>query len=339
VSGERLTLVAHLAPPFTGGITSAVEGLCSFTRSGPDGVAHIRIDTQGSRFVDALTAVTVVHCHHALRWPEALSLAQRLGVPAVKTVHILQARQSRLRSVTSATRSERLQAQALVEADRLTIATHAARALLLEDHPALDPERVIVLPLAPRLPVAPRASDAHVGPIVAATRFDPLKGTDLLIEVVAQVLREPAVAAPSRQFVIAGGLPDNARAEARWRDAFMAALTPEERPRLTFSGWLGEAALAELLARAALYVTTSRLETCGLGLMEAVAAGCPVVATDLAVHREVAGPHAHYAAADAHAFARAIDTLLSATAVRAIGRVPDSARVAQDWLHFWAQTR
>ena len=74
--------------------------------------------------------------------------------------------------------------------------------------------------------------------IVAATRFDQLKGTDLLVEVVAACLRAPDI-----DFVIAGGLPDNARAELRWKEAFRAALTPEQRPRLHFPGWLGPDAL------------------------------------------------------------------------------------------------
>ena len=334
----RVTRVAHFAPPFTGGIASAVDGLLTLTAAGTDGVTHLRADTATAA---ELAQVTLVHCHHALRWPDALALARRSRVPAVKTLHILQARQSRMRAVpaTSPTRSEALQARAIAEADALTIATHAAKAMLVEDHPDLDPTRVVVLPLAPRLPVLPRvvADAPTVRLIVAATRFDQLKGTDLLVEVVAACLRAPDV-----DFVIAGGLPDNARAELRWKEAFRAALTPEQRPRLHFPGWLGPDALAQLLSRAALFVTTSRLETCGLGLMEAVAALCPAVATDLSVHREVAGAHARYVAANVQAFARAIEEAShaqSTSRATAPYTAPDAARVAQDWLHFWSQTR
>lgn len=333
---ERVKRVGHFAPPFTGGISSALHGLLACTTAGPDAVAHLHADRSSPA---ELEQVDLVHCHHALRWPEAVALARRLQVPVVKTVHILQARQSRMRAVpvTAPTRSEALQARAIAEADALTIATHAAKAMLLEDHPGLDPARVTVLPLAPRLPILPRvaAETAHERPLVAATRFDTLKGTDLLIEVVALALRTPG-----RTFVVAGGLPDNARAQARWQDAFRAALTPEQVPRLHFVGWLGPDALAELLAGAAAFVTTSRLETCGLGLMEAVAAGCPAIATDLAVHREVAGTRADYVAADAPAFAQAIDAALRAPS-RQPGSASDQAqtptRWAEDWLHFWCQ--
>jgi len=326
-----MTCVVHLAPPFTGGITSAVDGLIALTSTTPDTpVTHLRAEHASPA---ELVQATVVHCHHALRWPEAFALARRLGVPAVKTVHILQARQSRMRGLPAATptRSETLQAQAIVTADRLTIATHAAKAMLLEDHPALEPARVIVLPLAPRLPVLPRQPSLNEQTLVALTRFDHLKGTDLLIEVVAATL-----ATSGRRFVVAGGLPDNARADARWRDAFRAALTPEQQARLELCGWLSPGEVAALLAQADVFVTTSRIETCGLGLMEAVAAGCAAVATDLPVHREVAGSWAHYAAPDAASFALAVDHALRLTTAPKATCVSGTA---QDWLHFWAQTR
>jgi len=66
------------------------------------------------------------------------------------------------------------------------------------------------------------------------------------------------------------------------------------------------------------------------------------VATDLSVHREVAGGRAHYVAADVHAFTRAIDAALQTRSIpcaTAPYNAPDAARVAQDWLHFWSQTR
>ena len=324
--------VLHLVPPFSGGIASAAEGLTSLTA--PD-LEHVLVTptTASGRLVGA----TLVHCHHALRWPEAKTLAARLGVPAVKTVHILQARQSRLRGLPpeAATRSERLQAEALAEAHTLTIATHAARALLLEDHPRLDPERVRVLPLPTTLPLLPRAdADAASGPFIAVTRFDTLKGTDLLVELVPLLLEHT-----DARFMIAGGLPDNARAERRWQDTFLAALAPEHHGRLAFSGWLGPERLAALYATARLFITTSRVETCGLALMEAVAAGCPAVATDLPVHREVAGPLARYAAPSSAAFAELIATL---PAVPGPARpLPADRRgaITRQWLHFWSQTR
>lgn len=321
--------VLHLAPPFSGGIASAVAGLTSL--AAPE-VEHRLVDA--STPPEALSGATLVHCHHALRWAEARALADRLGVPAAKTIHILQARQSRLRGLPpdAPTRSESHQARALAEADALTIATHAARDLLAEDHPALDPQRVCVLPLPTTLPVLPRAAHAAQGPIVAVTRFDTLKGTDLLVALAPLLL-----ATPDTRLVIAGGLPDNPRAERRWRDAFTAALPPAEHHRLAFAGWLAPAGLAELLAAARIFVTASRLETCGLALMEAVAAGCPAVATDIPVHREVAGPAARYAAPTPDAFAELLRAAPHATTLAAPR--PPRDTIVDRWLHFWRQTR
>lgn len=327
--------VLHLAPPFSGGITSAVTALVDL--AAPD-VEHVLV--ADATPPERLGGATLVHCHHALRWPEARALADRLGVPAAKTLHILQARQSHMRGLPpeAATRSQTLQALALAQADALTIATHAARDLLVADLPALDPARVQVLPLPTTLPARPRAADADRGPIVAVTRFDALKGTDLLVALVPLL-----VATVDAPVVIAGGLPDNPRAERRWRDAFTSALPPAHRDRLRFAGWLAPAELAALLATARLFVTTSRLETCGLALMEAVAAGCPAVATDLPVHREVAGPRAHYAAPSAAAFAAAVAEQLTTRAPDAAVADPplDDTRAAivGAWLHFWRKTR
>lgn len=327
--------VLHLAPPFSGGIASAVATLTSL--AAPD-VAHLLVTDATPP--EHLAGATLVHCHHALRWPDARALADRLGVPAAKTVHILQARQSHLRGLPpgAATRSQTLQALALDQADALTIATHAARDLLVTDHPALDPNHVQVLPLPTTLPILPRSADAARGPVVAVTRFDGLKGTDILVALVPRLL-----ATHDAPIVIAGGLPDNPRAERRWCDAFTSALSPAQRDRLTFAGWLAPAELAALLAAARVFVTTSRLETCGLALMEAVAAGCPAVATDLAVHREVAGPRARYAAPSALAFAAAITEQLTTKAcdTSAADETPATSRAAivDAWLHFWRQTR
>jgi glycosyltransferase involved in cell wall biosynthesis len=82
-----------------------------------------------------------------------------------------------------------------------------------------------------------------------------------------------------RPVVLAGGVPENPRAERRWARRLAGA---------EHVGWLARDALADLFARAALVLSPSRLETCGLTLLEALAAGVPVVASDLAAHREVA---------------------------------------------------
>jgi glycosyltransferase involved in cell wall biosynthesis len=81
-----------------------------------------------------------------------------------------------------------------------------------------------------------------------------------------------------------------------------AAVTP---------GYLDQDDLRPVVAGAAALVLPSRDEGFGLPLLEALACGTPVVASDLPVLREVGGEHASYAAVgDAEAFAAALTAVL-----------------------------
>lgn len=60
--------------------------------------------------------------------------------------------------------------------------------------------------------------------------------------------------------------------------------------RVVWAGRLTDPALDELLGRASLAVFPSRSEGFGLALLEALAAGVPVFASDILPHREILGP-------------------------------------------------
>jgi glycosyltransferase involved in cell wall biosynthesis len=87
------------------------------------------------------------------------------------------------------------------------------------------------------------------------------------------------------------------------------------------------------LTRARAYVTCSRAEGFGIPLAEAMNAGCPIVATDLPVHREVAGDAAvYFPPGDGLALARVLGALLSDPA--ALERLRENGRrraPAFDW--------
>jgi glycosyltransferase involved in cell wall biosynthesis len=86
-------------------------------------------------------------------------------------------------------------------------------------------------------------------------------------------------------------------------------------------GYLDEADLRPVVAGASALVLPSRDEGFGLPLLEALAAGTPVVASDLPVLREVGAEHASYApVGDAEAFAAALRAVLEGSADPAAGR-------------------
>lgn len=62
------------------------------------------------------------------------------------------------------------------------------------------------------------------------------------------------------------------------------------------AGYLDDADLRGVVAAATALVFPSRYEGFGMPILEAMAAGTPVVASDLAVHREIAGGHARLVA-------------------------------------------
>jgi glycosyltransferase involved in cell wall biosynthesis len=72
-----------------------------------------------------------------------------------------------------------------------------------------------------------------------------------------------------------------------WRHDSQTARDPELRHRLEFTGVLGRDAIAKLYASADVFVYPSVVESFGHPLLEAMAAGLPVVAADAPVNREL----------------------------------------------------
>jgi glycosyltransferase involved in cell wall biosynthesis len=99
-------------------------------------------------------------------------------------------------------------------------------------------------------------------------------------------------------------------------------------------------ALRRALTEASAYVTCSRAEGFGIPLTEALAAGCPIVASDLPVHREVAGNAAlYFPAGDAAGLARVLHRLLTDPARQAVLRERARRRGRRfDWSSAAART-
>lgn len=210
----------------------------------------------------------LVHVHDALLHEEA----RRVGAPVLFHAHVLQARMRALRGLPEPTQSERAQARALQEA-RWVIAPSRAAA------DAIGRDRVSVVPFSVPLPEETEDGD---GSVLFVGRFVDVKGIGELFDAIGPV----AARWPAARFVIAGGLPDNPRAERRWRARFERYATDEARLCTTFTGWRRREALAALYRRASVLVVPSWTETFGLALAEGMAHGLAIVATDVPAFRE-----------------------------------------------------
>ncbi|MDD2858536.1 MAG: glycosyltransferase family 1 protein [Candidatus Nanopelagicales bacterium] len=118
-------------------------------------------------------------------------------------------------------------------------------------------------------------------------------------------------------------------------DAERAAITTAIPANRVVASTPDDTALARLYQRAVALALPSTMEGFGLPLLEAFAAGCPVVASDIPVFRETGGTAARsFTAGDSHALAHEIEQLLdpaTADAARAAGLAIAAA-------HTWSRT-
>jgi glycosyltransferase involved in cell wall biosynthesis len=124
----------------------------------------------------------------------------------------------------------------------------------------------------------------------------PRKRLDILVRACAAIQRQ----CPEVRLVRVGGLT-----------AEHLQLAASLNLKLLCLPYLGRDVLAALYRRAALLVHTAEAEGFGLPLVEAMACGCPIVVSDLAVLREVGGPAAEYCpVADLDAWRNTVKKLL-----------------------------
>ncbi len=257
----------------------------------------------------ALDRPDMIHLHHLrnlLGFQTALA-ARRLGIPIVLTVHgllhdsdlvvdrerpleaplryenILTTPWQLTARLVRGTHPRRAVRNYLIHAplhwmDHVVALSHAERELLVRL--GVDPQRISVLPNAVDLqaysdtppPVAARPPLAlFIGQLV------PRKGYDLLARAMPAVLH----AVPDVRFVF---VSHNRSGEAElWRIAAAGGVMD----RLEIAGRVSEDEKIRLLHEAAVVAAPSRYEGFGIPLIEALAAGAPVVTTDVVAGNEI----------------------------------------------------
>jgi glycosyltransferase involved in cell wall biosynthesis len=282
----------------------------------PRALRHIRsafdvyhvVDHSYANLVHALPAArTIVMCHDLdmFNWLTSHGRGLRAVVLRHLAGQILSGlkKAARVVAVSAATRDQ-LVARGLVPADRITVIPNGC-------HPSCspDPDRAAdaeaVRLLGPR-----RAGDLdllHVGTTV------PRKRIDVLLTVFA-ALRERHSAA--RLIRVGGPLTAEQRKLARRRRVDDA---------ITTLPFLAAPVLAAVYRRAAVLLMPSEREGFGLPVVEALACGTPVVASDLPALREVGGAAATYCpVADMPRWAETVTALI----VERVDR-PDRWKVRQ----------
>lgn len=237
----------------------------------------------------------VVHAHWIVPQGVAVRLAKFLAgsrVPIVCTAHgsdILGLRSAPARA---------LQRWAAAGCFRVGAVSSALRDELLRR--GVPAAKLRLLPMGVALAAPAQARDANL--VACAGRVVAGKGVDVVLAAFARL----APAFPSVRLVIAGGGPDLARYQEEAAAHGLAG-------RVDFLGAVPQARVLELFARAAIAVVPSFSEGLGLVMLEAMAAGCPTVVTDLPAIRDVVRPGENalvFPAGDSRALADALARML-----------------------------
>ena len=153
----------------------------------------------------------------------------------------------------------------------------------------IPPQKIDMIPLAARPMAYPareqatallRAAGVTKPYFLALGTIEPRKNLSILLDAWSQLAKETR---GSAQLIFAGG--------AGWGDAanWRSLVDHEVAGEVMTTGYVSHRAAAALLAGATALLVPSRYEGFGLPLLEAMAAGTPVICSDIPVFAEVAG--------------------------------------------------
>lgn len=206
----------------------------------------------------ASAAVELVHAHEWMTAPAAVRLRRVLGRRLVFNVHLPQ----------TASFNIAMEDLGLAHADLVLVNSEAVKDELLARHVAVAP--VAVVPNGVDAEAFSPASEPATGAelVLFVGRLAPQKGCDTLLRAFEILLRR----CPSSRLAVAGDGD---------QELYLLRLARQLRiaHRVEFLGWREDADLIELYREAAVVAVPSRYEPFGLVSLEAMACGCPVVAS------------------------------------------------------------
>lgn len=255
--------------------------------------------------------VRLIHSHGKGAGVYARLAARMLAVPAIHTFHGIHVeRYGVLRRAAYVALERRLAAWTDViinvsraqEAEGLALGLFTARQSRVVRN-GVDVARLTAAALHRSEARKELGVDRHDPLIGCAARFDEVKRLDVVLEAAA------AAGSPSLRVALIGRGSEEPRLRA-------LAARLGLGPRVTFAGEILDA--SRLFTAFDLYCAPSRKEGLPLGVLEAMALGVPVLASDIPAHREVLGEASTgLVPLTAPAFAGAVSGLLSDPAARA----------------------
>jgi glycosyltransferase involved in cell wall biosynthesis len=241
------------------------ERLAEFRFNGPMDVTTARAISKlvGERRID------IIHAHVARDYPVAALAARLSRAPFVITRHVLFP-MSKLHRI-------------LLRGARFVIAPSNAVAASLRSQGIFPDDKIVTVRhgLAARDQLVRRKANEDMFVVGTVGNLDPVKGFDVLIRAAAIVTEK----LPHVRFEIAGTDREaDSRNELELRE-LISTLGLNERVELT--GWSTD--IHQTIAGHDLFVSSSRSESFGYALADAMLAGVPVVATETEGAREVVG--------------------------------------------------
>jgi glycosyltransferase involved in cell wall biosynthesis len=236
-------------------------------------------------------APDLIHAHDWLTFPAAVKAKQYFGCPLIAQVHSTEFDRAGPRPNAAILEVE---TRCLHAADRIVTVSEVTRQAVIERY-GIASDKVVPIHNGVAFDPKPRAPAGHEPIISFIGRITHQKGPRYFLEAAKLVLEQR----PNVRFVMAGSGDLLAMAKS------LAAVLGIRR-QVEFPGFLNPAGVADLLARSNAYVMPSVAEPFGIGALEAMLAGVPVIVTDRCGVCEVVDDVMRAPAGDAAAIAQCV---------------------------------